>query len=309
MAPKPPSRIAWGFETTTVTVALNALVPLKPLRDGVKLSAKFRQIETSIRAVGLVEPPVVTPDAANPGTWFIVDGHLRIEVLRDQGAESVDCLVSTDDEAFTYNKRVNRLSPPQEHRMIVRAIERGVPEARLAEALGINVSAIQRRARLMDGISEDVAELLRDAPCPFAVFDVLRKMGPMRQREAAELMLGHSNFGKPFALALLAATPESQLAGGKRQKKTPETTAVTREQVARLERELAGLQVQIKAVEETYGLDNLHLTVAKAYIVKLLGNAQVVRWMAQHRPEYLSEFQSIAELTSLPVDTSPDFGE
>jgi hypothetical protein len=32
-----------------------------------------------------------------------------------------------------------------------------------------------------------------------------------------------------------------------------------------LERELATLQMLIKAVEETYGLDNLHLTVAKAY--------------------------------------------
>jgi len=35
--------------------------------------------------------------------------------------------------------------------MIVRAIERGVSEARLAEALGIDVAAVQRRARLMDG--------------------------------------------------------------------------------------------------------------------------------------------------------------
>jgi len=309
MAKAPGSRVAWGFESATVRVALDTLLPLKPLRDGVKLSAKYRQIFTSIRAVGLVEPPVVSPDTANPGTYFIVDGHLRIEALRELGTETVECLVSTDDEAFTYNKRVNRLSPPQEHRMIVRAIERGVPEARLAEALGINVSAIQRRARLMDGISDDVTELLRDAPCPFAVFDVLRKMGPLRQREAAELMLGHGNFGKPFALALLAATPEGQLAAGAKRRKAPDTTAVTREQVARLERELAGLQVQIKAVEETYGLDNLHLTVAKAYIVKLLGNAQVVRWLAQRQPEYLAEFQSIAELTSLPMEPPAEAAE
>ncbi len=297
------SRIAWGFEAASVTVALDALLPLKPVSGDVKLSAKYRQIVTSIRAVGLVEPPVVIPDQATAGVYFIVDGHLRVEALRDLGVGEVNCLVSRDDEAFTYNKRVNRLSPPQEHRMIVRAIERGVPEARLAEALGINVSAIQRRARLMDGISDETAELLRDAPCPFAVFDVLRRMAPLRQREAAELMLGHNNFGKPFAMALLAATPDGQLAPGKRRGRRPaDTTAVTREQVARLERELATLQVQIKAVEETYGLDNLHLTVAKAYIGRLLGNAQVVRWLAQHRAEYLSEFQKIAELASLIGD-------
>lgn len=301
-----PGGVAWGFEAQSVSLALEALVPLKPLKDGVKLSAKYRQIVTSIRAVGLVEPPVVCPDTATPGAYFIVDGHLRVEALRELGHAEVACLVSRDDEAFTYNKRVNRLSPPQEHRMIVQAIERGVPEARLAEALGINVAAVQRRARLMDGISEEVAEMLRDSPCSFAVFDVLRKMGPLRQREAAELMLGHSNFGKPFALALLSATPDGQLAGGKARSKAPETGAVTREQVQRLERELATLQVQIKAVEETYGVDNLHLTVAKAYVGKLLSNAQVVRWLAQHRPEYLAEFQSIADMTSLVADAAPD---
>lgn len=297
-------RVAWGFEASSVVVRLDALLPLKSLREDVKLSAKYRQIATSIRAVGLVEPPVVTADKTSPGVYFLVDGHLRIEALRDLGVETVECLVSTDDEAFTYNKRVNRLSPPQEHRMIVRAIERGVSEVRLAEALGINVSAVQRRARLMDGITPEVADLLKDAQCSFAVFDVLRKMGPMRQLEAAELMLGHNNFGKAFALALLAATPEGHLASTKgRRKPVPETSAVTREQVARLERELAGLQVQIKAVEETYGLDNLHLTVAKAYVTRLLGNAQVVRWLAQRKPEYLSEFQSIADLARLPVES------
>lgn len=296
-------RVALGFDKETVRLPLDAIIPLKPLRADVKLSAKYRQIATSVAAVGLVEPPVVSPDPANPGVYFLLDGHLRLEVLRDLNVLQVDCLVSRDDEAFTYNKRVNRLSPPQEHRMIVRAIERGVPEKRLAEALGINVSAIQRRARLMDGISDDVAELLRDAPCPLSVFDVLRKMAPLRQREAAELMLGHSNFGRPFVMALLAASSDDQILKGKhRGRKISETTEVTREQVARLERELATLQVQVKAVEETYGIDNLHLTVAKAYLAKLLSSANVVRWLAQHRPEYLSEFQKIAELGSLPSD-------
>src|SRR6201999_2304485 len=108
-------------------------------------------------------------------SYLLLDGLLRIEALRDLDIAEVDCLISTDDEAFTYNKRVNRLSAPQEHRMIVRAIERGVSEERLAQALGFNVSAIQRRARLMDGICEEVVELLKDAPCPLSVFDVLRK--------------------------------------------------------------------------------------------------------------------------------------
>jgi hypothetical protein len=297
--------IAWGFERESVSIPIDVILPLKALRPDVKMSAKFRQIVTSIKAVGLVEPPVVAADRENPGSYFLVDGHLRIEALKELGVATVDCLVSRDDEAFTYNKRVNRLSAPQEHRMIVRAIERGVPPERLAEALGFNVSAIQRRARLMDGISDEAVEILKDAPCPLNVFDVLRKMGAMRQIEAAELMVGHNNFSKPFAMALLVATPESQLAAGKRKAKVKETNnAVTREQVQRLERELASLQVQIKSVEETYGLDNLHLTVAKAYLTKLLANVRVVSWLAKNKPEYLSEFQAITELASLPTEVA-----
>jgi hypothetical protein len=65
-----------------------------------------------------VEPPTVWPDAENPGVYFLLDGLLRIEALKDLGQTTVECLVATDDEAFTYNKRINRLSAPQEHRMI-----------------------------------------------------------------------------------------------------------------------------------------------------------------------------------------------
>ena len=66
-----------------------------------------------------------------------------------------------------------------------------------------------------------------------------------------------------------------------------------------MERELASLQTQVKSVEECYGLDNLHLTVAKGYIAKLLNNARVVGWLAQNQPDYLAEFQAIAEIESI----------
>jgi hypothetical protein len=296
-----PLNVKLGFESRGVRLPISALESMKALRPSVKLSAKYRQILTSVKSVGLVEPPVVIPDPRKSGRYLLLDGHLRVEALRDIGEAEVTCLVATDDETFTYNKRINRLSAPQEHRMIVRAIERGVAPERLAEALGVNVEAVQRRARLMDGIGEETQELLKDTPCSLAVFDVLRKMSPLRQFETAKMMTGQSNFGRPFAMAMLAATPDSQLAKPKR-KSSSTVNPVTREQVARLERELASLQQQIKSVEETYGVDNLHLTVAKAYLTKLLGNARVVRWLAQERPEYLTEFQTIAELTNLPTE-------
>ncbi|MDT8870857.1 plasmid partitioning protein RepB C-terminal domain-containing protein [Komagataeibacter rhaeticus] len=66
-----------------------------------------------------------------------------------------------------------------------------------------------------------------------------------------------------------------------------------------MERELAALQTQVKSVEETYGIDNLHLTVARSYIAKLLANKRIARWMATHQQDYLGEFQKIAEIDPL----------
>ena len=64
-------------------------------------------------------------------------------------------------------------------------------------------------------------------------------------------------------------------------------------------RELAALQTQVKSVEETYGINNLHLTVARGYISKILANNSDVRWLATHQQDYLSEFQKIVEIDTL----------
>ena len=272
-------------------------MPLKKLRRDIKSSKKNTQILRSVKAIGLVEAPVVAPDPKQAGRYFLLDGHLRIEALKDLGIEKVECLVSTDDEAFTYNKRINRLAAVQEQRMVRRAIERGVPEELIAEALGLEVKSILRRSRLLDGICAEAVEVLKDSPCPMAVFDQLRRMAPARQSEAAELMIGQNNFSVGFAKALLAATPERLLVVSR--KKPGGATSITTEQIARMDRELVSLQTQVKSVEENYGIDNLHLTVARGYVRKLLTNARINRWLLQHHPEYLTEFQSIAEIDSI----------
>ena len=126
-----------GFERDIILLKLAQIVPLKALRSGAKESKKYTQILSSVRVIGLVEPPVVTPDPKQSGVYFLLDGLLRIEALKDMGIDEVECLVSTDDEAYTYNKRINRLSAVQEHRMIVRAMDRGVPAEQIAKAPGI----------------------------------------------------------------------------------------------------------------------------------------------------------------------------
>lgn len=104
-----------AFERQTVSVPISVIVPLKSLREGIRESKKYAQIVNSIKAIGLVEAPVIIADTQHSGRYFLLDGHLRIEALKELGTETVDCLVATDDETYTYNKRVNRLPPLQEH--------------------------------------------------------------------------------------------------------------------------------------------------------------------------------------------------
>lgn len=294
-----------AFDRDFLTIPVAAIVPLKTLPDGARASRSYSQVLSSIKAIGLIEAPVVMADAKNAGTWFLLDGHLRLEALKELGIAEVECLLASEDDTYTYNKRVNRIPPIQEHRMIARAMERGVSSADIGAALNLQVESVLRRFRLLEGISSEAAEMLKDTPCSMKVFDILRQMTAVRQIEAADLMIGQNNFTVMFARALRAATSENQLAAAKKGKGGGKPTP-SGQQIARMERELAALQTQVKSVEETYGIDNLHLTVARGYIAKLLANNRVVRWLTTHQQDYLSEFQKIAEIDTLgPIAEAP----
>lgn len=293
--------VALGFEPECVILPISAIPPTKQLRSGVKASRKYRQIAASIREIGIIEPPAVARNPKDPGTYLLLDGHMRIEVLKDMGITEVECLVSTDDEAFTYNKRINRLAAVQEHRMIVKAVERGVSEERIAKALDLDVQSIRRKFKLLDGVCAEAVELLKDKPCPMAVFGVLKRMVPLQQVKAADLMSSSNNYTVAYANAILVATPQSQLVDAQKKK----VKGISPEQMARMERELEGLQRDIKSIEASYGTDNLNLVVVKGYLVKLLANSRITRYLARHRPEFLAEFQNIAEMTSIaPKDAA-----
>ena len=90
--------------------------------------------------------------------------------------------------------------------------------------------------------------------------------------------------------------PKDQLAQPERPKNI---RGLTEEQMARMENEMANLQREYRLIEENYGTDHLNLTLTKAYLGTLLGNARVVRYLAQHHSEILREFQKITEITSL----------
>ena len=287
--------VKMAFEKTGICLAVADIQPLKLVAPALKKSSKYIQIATSIREVGIIEPPVVARDRTTRGKFLLLDGHLRIEVLKDMGRTEVDCLISTDDEAYTYNKRVNRLAIIQEHRMILKAIERGASDERVAKALNIDVKTLQTRKQLLIGICPEAIDLLKDKHVTVKAFAALKKMVPLRQIEAAELMIAMNKYTVSYADSLLAATTQSQLANpGK--PKAPKS--LSNEQLALMERESTNLEREFKMAEQSYGTDHLDLVLAKGYLAKLLGNARIVRYLAQHQQELLSEFQKIAELES-----------
>ena len=285
-----------AFERHLVVLPLSNILPMRRVPDSIKQTLRYKRIIASIGEVGIVEPLVVARQQDDNEPYMLVDGHLRHAALLDLGTSEAPCLIADDDEAFTYNKRVNRLATIQEHYMIVKAIERGVSEEKLARALNVDIKRIKTKRTLLDGVCPEVAELLKDKSVDTAVFTLLRKMKPMRQIEAVELMSAMNNFTARYAQALLAATRQEDLAQPDRPKKIRGLTA---EQMARMEREMDGLQREFKAVTASYGDTVLNLVVASGYLSSLMDNPRVSRYLERHHPEILTEFKVIVAATSL----------
>ena len=290
------SKVALGFDPNTIRVQLDNLLPSRKIAIGLLQSRKYLQILASIREVGVIEPlSVIAADAAT-GTYLLLDGHVRVVAMRDLGYTEANCLIAKDDEGYTYNTRINRVSSIQEHRMIRRAIDRGVSREKVANTLGVDVSLIHKKASLLDGVCDEAIEMLKDRQFSTNVTSVLRRMKPMRQVQCVELMIDCNKFTSDYANALLALTPPDMLVDSAKPRKQ---TGVTPEQLARMEREMANVQGQYKLVEQNYGQDVLNLVLAQRYLEKLLANKMVARYLRQHQPEVLEQFEKIVATKSL----------
>lgn len=288
--------VVLGFVPEPLSIPLNDILPSRRAVLGISQTRKFKQILSSIAEVGMIEPLSVTGRDPTSQKYTLLDGHLRLIALRDLGHTDAPCLVATDDEAYTYNNRLNRLATVQEHYMIRRAIERGVPPTRLAKALGIDISHIVAKVTLLDGICQEAISLLKDQQFSPALSKVLRKMKPTRQVECVELMLAANSVTASYANALLLATPADRLVEGK---KPSRLAGMSQEQIAKMEREMTNLQGQYKLVEQTYGQDVLNLVLARGYLARLLENAAVFDYLRDHQPDLLREFEAILDITSI----------
>jgi hypothetical protein len=289
-----PKQVALAFNPQELVVPISSIFPLKPIKSSIKSTQKYQQILASIREIGLVEDLVVFPQ--KDGTYLLLDGHVRLEALKSIGKTHAQCLIATDDETYTYNKRVNRMAPIQEHVMILKAIRSGVPEDRIAKVLRVDVGSIRQKRDLLNGICKEASEILKNKQVTLGVFGILRKMKPMRQIEIAELLLATGNFSVPYAKALFAATPGEMLLEPDKHKTVK---SLTSEQIAKMEKEMEVLQRDLKLIEESHGNQVLNLVLARGYVAKLFGNARITRYLDQHHSEIFQELQAISQRDSL----------
>ena len=286
--------VSLGFLPKVIQVDLENLLPIKSYSATAVSSPKYRQMVSSIREVGLIEPLIVGALDRKSGKHPILDGHLRVAALREIGLPSAACLISTDDEAYTYNKRVNRLSTIQEHFMIRRAVERGVSPLRLAAALSMNIDHLVSKINLLDGVCAEALSLLRDREFSPKVMVALRKMKPTRQIECVELMVSANSVLVGYAEALLAATPDEMLISRRKKVRRAEE-----EHLGGLERENANLRARYRLIEQTYADDVLNMVVAKGYIGKLVGNPAVEAYLHKWHADLLPELSAVAAMSSL----------
>lgn len=282
------SEPARAFEMQSMVLSLDEILPIRLIQDPESKVSRYKAIRSSIQEVGLVEPLVVSRSKEK---FILVDGHLRLHALRELGIKEAECLISTDDESFTYNARISRLAPIQEHKMILKAVRDGLTADRIATALNLRVRDIQQSLRLLDGIHEEVADMLKDKQVAPKAIQGLKKVTAVRQLEIAELMVSTNTFTRNYVDALLIGTPKHQLLNPQEPKTAK---GMTVEEIARLEEEMESLHTDFKAIETTYGDNMLNLTVARSYVKKILENAKVARFLKTRHEDLFSEFEILA---------------
>lgn len=289
-------KVRAAFDLGGITVSLSAIHPIRQVKPTDHAFGKYRAVLSSIREVGLIEPLMVFPQRGTRGAYLLLDGHMRLKALHELGHTEAFCLIATDDDAFTYNDKVNRLSLIQEHAMIVRAIEHGVTPEQISKALGIDVGKIKASVNLLDGIDAEAVDLLKDKPITATALRLFRKAKPIRQVDMAQLMVSGNNYTRAYAEALIVGTPPEQLVGGNKAKTTH---GISDEEITRMEKEMETLEQDYRLHQDNFGENSLHLNASQRYVKRLLENPKVKRFVGNRYPELLEEFQELAAMESL----------
>lgn len=277
-----PKNITYAFHNSLILLPLTRILLTRKIDKVQEQSVKFKSIFSSVKEIGIIEPLVVYPEGED---FILLDGHLRLLALKNLGKVDTLCLISTDDESFTYNKQINRLTTVQEHKMLVKAIERGVSTELIAKTLNVNIESLKTRVNLLNGISKVVVTKLADKQVSKDIFRILRKMKPERQIEAVDMMIASNKYSSTYANMMLAASQPNELVAEKKKNSSDPVLGL-----AIIEKEMTKLKRNYKISEEKLAELNLSLVVAQGYINKLLKNQPIVHFLKE---EYVNVYEAL----------------
>ncbi len=157
--------------------------------------------------------------------------------------------------------------------MIRRAINRGVSKERLVRAFGVNLSAINRRIHLLEGIRPDAITWLLGTQFTPDVPRVLRNIKAVWQVEVVELMVANNTITAEHVDTLIKITPPERRIDFRSAERDKQLAPI--EKIVKLDKEMSQVQTQYEDAEENYWADLFNQLVAKDYLTKLLGNDAV----------------------------------
>ncbi|HDR1063312.1 TPA: ParB N-terminal domain-containing protein [Pasteurella multocida] len=285
-----PKHITYAFHNELVWLSIEQILPVKQIDKNFEKSSKFQSILASIREIGIVEPVVVYPEEG--GQYILLDGHSRVHALKMLGLTKVLCMLSTDDEGFTYNKQINRLTAVQENKMLMKTIERGVSDELIARTLNIDLRVLRQKMNMLNGITKEVVEMLANKQVSKEIFRILRKMKPERQIEVAQMMIASNKFTLTYANMMLLSSRKEELVESHKSKTTNDNLA----DLSIMQKELERLKENYKISEEKLADLKMGLVVAKGYVKKLLNNAAVVDLLENDQNEIYLTLKEVCSI-------------
>jgi hypothetical protein len=115
-------------------------------------------------------------------------------------------------------------------------------------------------------------------------------MKPIRQVQAAELMVASNAYTGSFAAALLAGSKDEMLVEPLKHGKGSE---ISRTERARFIAETESLLHHAREVEASYGVEALTLSVCCRYLEKVLLNPRILQYLSKQHAEKLDELRGI----------------
>ncbi|OOH87187.1 RepB plasmid partition [Pasteurellaceae bacterium 15-036681] len=285
-----PNNITYAFHNELIMIPVSDILPTHQIDKNFEKSIKYQSILASIQEIGIIEPLVVYPDENNQ--YILLDGHSRLHALKRLGINEALCMVSTDDEGFTYNKQINRLTTIQEHKMIMKAIERSVSDEAIAKTLNIDLKILRQKMNMLNGIAKEVIEKLANKQISKDIFRILRKMKPERQIEVADMMIASNKFSSIYANMMLLSSRKEELIENHKVKSTHDDLT----DLSIMQKEMNRLKENYKVSEEKLADLKMALIVAKGYVNRLLCNAAIVDLLENDQNEIYLALKEVCRI-------------